>query len=88
LFPEVLCDAGLAPCPPGSHYPKPSGTVVLKPLPIGLPTMPNPCAGAPSNPWCPNGEPLRAGHHRPSAAPGVAIARRVVPLAARRHPAR
>ena len=50
LFPEVLCDAGLAPCPPGSHYPKPSGTVVLKPLPIGLPTMPNPCAGAPSNP--------------------------------------
>jgi hypothetical protein len=67
LFPQVLCDTGLSTCPPGTHYPKPNGTVVLKRLPIGLPTMPNPCAGVPSNPWCPNGAPLRGGHHGPSA---------------------
>jgi hypothetical protein len=67
LFPQVLCDTGLSACPPGSKYPKPNGTVVLKRLPIGLPTMPNPCAGVPSNPWCQNGAPLRSGHHGPSA---------------------
>jgi hypothetical protein len=55
LFPQVLCDAGLAPCPPGAKYPKPNGTVVLKPLPRTLPTMPNPCAGVPANRWCPGG---------------------------------
>jgi hypothetical protein len=54
LFPQVLCDTGLAACPPGAKYPTPNGTVVLKPLPIGLPTMPNPCAGVPANPWCPS----------------------------------
>ena len=53
LFPQVLCDAGLAPCPAGATYPKPNGTVVMKPLPAGLRTMPNPCAGVPANPWCP-----------------------------------
>jgi len=46
-------DAGLAPCPAGAKYPTPNGTVVLKPLPRDLPTMPNPCAGVPANPWCP-----------------------------------
>jgi hypothetical protein len=55
LFGQVLCDTGLAPCPPGAKYPTPNGTVILKPLPIGLPTMPNPCAGVPANAWCPNG---------------------------------
>ena len=53
LLTQVLCDTGLAPCPTGAHYPKPNGTVVLTPLPHGLPTMPNPCAGVPANPWCP-----------------------------------
>jgi hypothetical protein len=72
LFPQVLCDTGLSTCPPGSHYPKPNGTVVLKRLPIGLPTMPNPCVGVPANPWCPHGAPLRSGHHRPSAIAAVA----------------
>jgi hypothetical protein len=54
LFAQVLCDTGLAACPKGAHYPKPSGKVVLKPLPVGLPTMPNPCQGVPANPWCPS----------------------------------
>jgi hypothetical protein len=68
LFPQVLCDAGLAPCPAGAKYPKPNGTVIMKPLPSGLPTMPNPCAGVPANPWCP-------AHHggdyvQPAAATG------------------
>jgi hypothetical protein len=75
LFPQVLCDTGLAACPPGAHYPKPNGTVILKALPIGLPTMPNPCQGVPANPWCPSAAPRPAGQHGPStaavAAPGV-----------------
>jgi hypothetical protein len=54
LFAQVLCDTGLAACPPGAKYPKPNGTVVLKALPLGLPTMPNPCAGVPANAWCPD----------------------------------
>ena len=66
LFPEVLCDTGMATCPPGTHYPKPTG-VVLHPVPIGLPTMPNPCAGVPANLWCPKGSPLKA-------PPGGAVA--------------
>src|SRR5215472_15813902 len=82
LFPEVLCDTGLAPCPPGSHYPKPNGTVILKPLPIGLPTMPNPCAGAPANRWCPNAVPLRSSHHgAPAAAVAAVTGSRAAPLA-------
>ena len=55
LFTQVLCDTGLAPCPSGAKYPKPNGTVVLKPLPRNLPTMPNPCTGVPVDPWCPHG---------------------------------
>jgi hypothetical protein len=54
LLEQVLCDTGLGACPPGSHYPKPGQKIVLKPLPKGLPTMPNPCAGVPANPWCPS----------------------------------
>ena len=53
LLEQVLCDTGLGACPPGSHYPKPGEHVVLKPLPKGLPTMRNPCAGVPANSWCP-----------------------------------
>ncbi len=51
LLTQVLCDTGLGDCPPGSSYPQPTG-VVMQPLPP-LPTMPNPCAGVPTNPWCP-----------------------------------
>jgi hypothetical protein len=53
LFAQVLCDTGLGPCPAGATYPKPNGAVILKPLPRSLPTMPDPCAGVPANPWCP-----------------------------------
>ncbi len=55
LFPQVLCDTGLGPCPSGANSPETNGTVVLKPLPRSLRTMPNPCAGVPANPWCPAG---------------------------------
>jgi len=58
LFAQVLCDTGLAACPAKAHYPKVGGKVVLKPLPRNLPTMPNPCANVPANPWCP-----RTKHH-------------------------
>jgi hypothetical protein len=52
LLGQVLCDTGFGGCPAGAHYPKPS-TIIMKPLPSNLPTMPNPCLGVPANPWCP-----------------------------------
>ncbi len=55
---EVLCDSQVKDppfgCQPGDHYPRRT-KVVMHPLPPAskLPTMPNPCAGVPANPWCP-----------------------------------
>lgn len=49
---QALCATGLAACPPGSSYPQQT-KVVMHPLPKGLRTMPDPCAGVPANPWCP-----------------------------------
>ena len=54
---EGLCDSqtelvpGQPPSCPTGQYPRRT-TVVMHPLPKGLPTMPNPCAGVPANPWC------------------------------------
>jgi hypothetical protein len=59
LTAEILCGAEgslVGPtkpaCPGGHPYPERTH-VVMHPLPKGLKTMPNPCAGVPSNPWCP-----------------------------------
>jgi hypothetical protein len=58
---EVACDStlflplvGKAPCLPTDKYPRQT-KVVMHPLPAAnrLPTMSNPCAGVPANPWCP-----------------------------------
>jgi hypothetical protein len=52
---QLECDAGLltgSGCA-SAHYPQ-ATTVVMHPLPT-LPSMPNPCSGAPANLWCPNG---------------------------------
>jgi hypothetical protein len=57
LLGQVLCDTGFGSCPAGSHYPKATG-VVMHPLPTKLSSMPNPCAGVPSNAWCVNGKPV------------------------------
>jgi hypothetical protein len=51
LVTQVECDSGLASCPAGTQYPPKTG-VHLEPLPRGLPTMTDPCAGVPSNAWC------------------------------------
>jgi hypothetical protein len=86
LFAQVLCDTGLASCPKGSHYPRPTGKVVLKRLPVGLPTMPNPCQGVPANPWCPRSTAgSTSGLSRTGGAVGVPGGRAVtgVSLAAR-----
>jgi hypothetical protein len=54
---ELLCGnegalvGGSIPCPGGIPYPVRTH-VVMHPLPKNLPTMPNPCAGVPANPWC------------------------------------
>ncbi|MEO9223871.1 MAG: hypothetical protein ABI276_02655 [Acidimicrobiales bacterium] len=57
LLAQVLCDTNFGSCPPGANYPKASG-VVMHPLPANLPTMANPCAGTPDNPWCSGGTPV------------------------------
>jgi hypothetical protein len=49
----------LAQCPytpaPGLNFPRASASFTLK-MPPPQPTMPNPCAGVPVNPWCPGGK--------------------------------
>jgi hypothetical protein len=52
LLAQVLCDTGFSACPPGASYPKQTA-VVMHPIPKALASMPNPCKGVPSNPWCP-----------------------------------
>jgi hypothetical protein len=54
---EVLCDSRVqispgtpASCPSG-QYPRVTH-IVMHPLPKHLKSMPDPCAGVPSNPWC------------------------------------
>jgi hypothetical protein len=54
---EVLCDSMFegpsTPCPPNANYPRGGGKVIMHPLPTSqLQSMPNPCAGVPSDPWC------------------------------------
>jgi hypothetical protein len=59
---EVLCDSeltGTGTCAPTDHYPR-ATHVVMHPLPKHLKTMPNPCAGVPSNPWCGKGSKKKA----------------------------
>ncbi len=57
---QVACDSesitigpvpGSSLCTPGANYPRRSA-VVMHPVPAGLASMPNPCAGVPANPWC------------------------------------
>jgi hypothetical protein len=52
---QVSCDSQFfgagSPCPPGASYPRRT-SVIMHPLPAGLPTMPDPCSGVPANPWC------------------------------------
>ncbi len=63
---EVLCDAqvslvaGQPPACPSGQYPR-KQRVVMHPLPTGLKSMANPCAGVPANPWCPGRKTRRRG---------------------------
>jgi len=53
LAAELVCASSvLGTCPdlPGAHYPR--TTTVTMPTAPPQPTMPNPCNGVPSNPWC------------------------------------
>jgi len=70
LAAEVLCDSQLVfPCPtlPEATYPRPAATFSLPGIPANLASMPNPCAGVPSNPWCGGGTTAaaRGGHATP-----------------------
>jgi hypothetical protein len=56
LASQAVCASQLfAPCPsaPGAKYPRPDAQFSLPPVPSNLPSMPDPCAGVPKNPWCP-----------------------------------
>jgi hypothetical protein len=54
LLGQVACDTGTLPCQAGMNYPMVTTNVTMRPLPTAsLPTMPDPCSGVPSNPWCP-----------------------------------
>jgi hypothetical protein len=55
LLGQVLCDTGGAPCSATQVYPKATG-VVMHPVPKGLPSMADPCAGVPDNAWCSGGK--------------------------------
>ena len=72
---EVLCDSGvqLAPfgCQPGDHYPQ--RTAVIMHALRGQPTMPNPCAGVPANPWCSPRHPARRPSRNPGGSPPVGL---------------
>ncbi len=57
LLAQVLCDTAFGTCPAGATYPVRTG-VIMHPLPKGIPTMPNPCAGVPANAWCEGGKPV------------------------------
>jgi hypothetical protein len=62
LIAQVECNTqilGSRACPPGTSYPQKT-KVKMHALPKAtkLPTMPDPCAGVPQNPWCPR----RRGH--------------------------
>src|SRR6185312_17261260 len=52
---QVSCDSEFfgpgSACPPGASYPRRT-SVVMHPVPSGLPSMPDPCSGVPANPWC------------------------------------
>jgi hypothetical protein len=52
LFAQVVC-AALNLCGTGGKYPQPT-VVQLLPVPHTQPSMPDPCAGVPANPWCPS----------------------------------
>ena len=55
---ELLCNTGVSlsafpdPCSSTDNYPRQT-KVVMHPVPEKLASMPNPCAGVPTNPWCP-----------------------------------
>jgi len=59
LLEQAECDTQILsskPCPPGSEYPRRTKVKMHSlPSPKKLRTMPDPCAGVPSNPWCPRG---------------------------------
>jgi hypothetical protein len=76
LLGQAECDAGFLPCSAAEVYPQRTVTV-LATVPTTLPTMPDPCAGVPANPWCRSAHPGAAdGSANPALGvrPGLAVA--------------
>ncbi len=80
---QMICASELlAPCPakPGMSYPR--LTALVLPALTPQPTMPDPCAGVPANPWCTTRGPVSASSWLPpllgaAALPGARRVRRV-----------
>jgi len=73
LTAELICaSAVFGNCPnlPGATYPRTTATKMM-PLPDNLATMPDPCVGAPANPWCPGGG-ASAATANAAASPAIA----------------
>jgi hypothetical protein len=80
LLAQVECDAGFLPCSSTEVYPARTATTLGK-VPDNLPTMPNPCAGVPTDPWCPvggSGSAPGSSHRGPGVSATIAI-RVVIP---------
>jgi hypothetical protein len=76
LTAQVICATevfGSCPPKPGSAYPR--RTKLVLPALAPQPTMPNPCAGVPSNPWCTKSGPITS-MILPLPLVGLAIPRR------------
>jgi hypothetical protein len=52
---QLAALAGGSFCLPGTNYPRHGSGQPMPPLPTTLPTMPHPCGGIASDPWC-NGQ--------------------------------
>ncbi len=71
---QIVCASGLIDehypgfqCPGPAHYPQRTQVRLIS-LPR-QPSMPDPCAGVPANPWCPRGSPAGLPHTLTGSAP-------------------
>jgi len=72
LLAQVECDAGFLQCSSTEVYPQRTVTKLAK-VPGHLPTMPNPCAGVPTNPWCGSASALGSLHRSHGVLAAIAV---------------
>ena len=74
LTQQQICASEIfAPCPPKPGMSYPRQTAVVLPTLAPQPTMPNPCAGVPTDPWCTKQGPVRSSLWVPALLGPVAL---------------